>query len=191
MDGRWSRYGVRTGKFMNTQEHEVRDLNEPTNYKVALLNLESELLGANGSSRRRPIWMGMYTPLKLVLWQKVMLKPTIELIGLNQSANLEKNLKEFKMENFKNGNIPMQKRPNLSKTQVRCTRPGVAFAQNLTSRFQQNSGECDWTVVKNILKYLRNTKDMFLVYGENLEKELKVTCYTDVGFDTDKDDRKS
>ncbi|GKE16429.1 hypothetical protein Tco_1424006 [Tanacetum coccineum] len=48
---------------------------------------------------------------------------------------------------------------------VRCTRPDVAFAQNITSRFQQNPGKLHWTAVKNILKYLRNTKDMFLVYG--------------------------
>ncbi|GKB03671.1 hypothetical protein Tco_0831814 [Tanacetum coccineum] len=47
---------------------------------------------------------------------------------------------------------------------VRCTRPDVAFAQNMTSRFQQNPGELHWTTVKNILKYLYNTKDMFLVY---------------------------
>ncbi|GJX51627.1 hypothetical protein Tco_0278472, partial [Tanacetum coccineum] len=49
---------------------------------------------------------------------------------------------------------------------VRCTRPDVAFAQNITSRFQQNPGDLHWTTVKNILKYLRNTKDMFLAYGE-------------------------
>nr|GFA90823.1 retrotransposon protein, putative, Ty1-copia subclass [Tanacetum cinerariifolium] len=49
---------------------------------------------------------------------------------------------------------------------VRCTRPDVAFAQNMTSRFQQNPGEEHWTAVKNILKYLRNTKVMFLVYGD-------------------------
>ncbi|GKC97436.1 hypothetical protein Tco_1167711, partial [Tanacetum coccineum] len=35
--------------------------------------------------------------------------------------------------------------------------------------------ECHSTVVKTILKYLRNTKDVFLVYGGNLEKELRVT----------------
>nr|GFD31827.1 putative zinc finger, CCHC-type [Tanacetum cinerariifolium] len=32
----------------------------------------------------------------------------------------------------------------------------------MTSHFQQNPGEEHWTAVKNILKYLRNTKDMFL-----------------------------
>ncbi|GJT01160.1 hypothetical protein Tco_0822329 [Tanacetum coccineum] len=52
---------------------------------------------------------------------------------------------------------------------------------------------CDlhWTTVKNILKYLRNTKDMFLVYEGDLKRELKVSCYTDAGYLTDADDLKS
>ncbi|GJX66138.1 retrotransposon protein, putative, ty1-copia subclass [Tanacetum coccineum] len=74
---------------------------------------------------------------------------------------------------------------------VRCTRPDVTFVQNLCSQFTQNPGEAHWTAVKTILKYLRNTKDMFLVYGENPETKLKLTCYTDAGFQTDKDDTKS
>ncbi|GKC35862.1 hypothetical protein Tco_1048246, partial [Tanacetum coccineum] len=74
---------------------------------------------------------------------------------------------------------------------VRCIRPDVAFAQNITSRFQQNPGEEHWTAVKNILKYLRNTKDMFLVYEGNMERELRVSCYTDVGYLTDADDLRS
>ncbi|GJW46225.1 hypothetical protein Tco_0077871 [Tanacetum coccineum] len=121
------------------------------------------------------------------------------------------------MDNSKHGLIPMQERLDLNKTQgastpkevkcmqnvpyasavgsimyaVRCTRPNVAFAQNITSRFQQSPGELYWTAVKNILKYLRNTKDMFLVYGGNPEAELRVDCYCDAGFETDKDDTKS
>ncbi|GJZ04432.1 retrotransposon protein, putative, ty1-copia subclass [Tanacetum coccineum] len=103
-----------------------------------------------------------------------------------------------KMDNSKRGHIPMQERLDLNKTQgtstakevkrmqnvpyasavrsimyaVRCIRPDVAFAQNITSHFQQNPGESQWTVVINILKYLRNTKDMFLVYGGNPKAEL-------------------
>ncbi|GKC11601.1 hypothetical protein Tco_1008383 [Tanacetum coccineum] len=62
------------------------------------------------------------------------------------------------MENSKRGSFIMYA--------VRCTRPDVAIAQNITNRFQQNPGDLHWTIVKNILKYLKNTKDMFLVYGE-------------------------
>ena len=46
-----------------------------------------------------------------------------------------------------------------------CTRPDVAHAISLTSRYQCDPGLEHWTAVKNIFKYLRRTKDMFLVYG--------------------------
>nr|GEX13815.1 hypothetical protein [Tanacetum cinerariifolium] len=55
----------------------------------------------------------------------------------------------------------------------------------------KNSGEAHWTAVKSILKYLRNTKDMFLVYGGDPEAKLRVNCYYDVRFETDRDDMKS
>nr|GEW01280.1 retrotransposon protein, putative, Ty1-copia subclass [Tanacetum cinerariifolium] len=51
--------------------------------------------------------------------------------------------------------------------------------------------EIHWTAVKTILKYLRNTKDMVLVYGAKPEDELKVSCYDDASFQTDRDDTKS
>ncbi|GJV51760.1 hypothetical protein Tco_1447501 [Tanacetum coccineum] len=73
---------------------------------------------------------------------------------------------------------------------VRCTRPDVAFALNITIRFQQNPGELHWTAVKNILKYLRNTKDMFLVYRGDIKRELRVSCYTNAGYLMDADDLK-
>ncbi|GKA41760.1 retrotransposon protein, putative, ty1-copia subclass [Tanacetum coccineum] len=63
------------------------------------------------------------------------------------------------------------------------------FAQNLDDPC--NPGEPHWTAVKNILKYLRNTKDMFLVYGGNPKAELRVDCYCDVGFETGRYDIKS
>ncbi|GJY51744.1 retrotransposon protein, putative, ty1-copia subclass [Tanacetum coccineum] len=55
----------------------------------------------------------------------------------------------------------------------------------------QNPGEIHWTAVKAILKYLRNTKHMVLVYEAKPEAELKVSCYADANFQTDKDDTKS
>ncbi|GJW54777.1 retrotransposon protein, putative, ty1-copia subclass [Tanacetum coccineum] len=111
-------------------------------------------------------------------------------------------LKRYMMDNSKHGNIPMQERLDLNKTQgastpkevkrmqnvpyasavgsimyaVRCTRPDVAFTQNLTSHFQLNPGEPHWTTLKKILKYLRNTKDMFLVYGGNPKAKFRVDC---------------
>ncbi|GKC94251.1 retrotransposon protein, putative, ty1-copia subclass, partial [Tanacetum coccineum] len=90
-----------------------------------------------------------------------------QLIILCQSAYIKKILKHYHMENSKRGMGSIM-------YVVRCTRPDVAFAQNITSRFQQNPGDLHWTTVKNILKYLRNTKDVFLVYRGDLKRELRV-----------------
>jgi hypothetical protein len=51
-------------------------------------------------------------------------------------------------------------------------RPDISYALSATSRYQSDPGESHCTVVKNILKYFRRTKDVFLVYGG--EEELIV-----------------
>ena len=53
-----------------------------------------------------------------------------------------------------------------------CTRHDVCIAISLAGRYQSNPGVDHWTAVKNVLKYLKRTKDMFLVYGG--DKELVV-----------------
>ncbi|GJR34780.1 hypothetical protein Tco_1210464 [Tanacetum coccineum] len=119
-----------------------------------------------------------------ILGIKIICDRSKRLIALSQSAYLEKILKKFWMENSKKGY-------RFNHVYVRCTRHDVAFAQNLCSRFQQNLGEIHRTAIKAILKYLRNTEDMVLVYGAKPEAELKVSCYADASFQTDKDDTKS
>ena len=70
------------------------------------------------------------------------------------------------------------------------TRPDVALALSLTNRFQSNPGKEHWNAVKNIMKYLRRTKNMFLVYG-GCEEELAIKGYIDASLGTDPDDSKS
>ncbi|GKE01061.1 hypothetical protein Tco_1389044, partial [Tanacetum coccineum] len=121
------------------------------------------------------------------------------LIGLSPDTYLDKKFKRFKMDKSKKGSLPLHHGIKIStdlcpKTDeemnrmsrvpyalavgsimyvMTCTRPDVSFALNIVSRHQENPGEGYWIVVKNILKYLRNTKDRFLVYGG--EEELRVT----------------
>nr|GEW80444.1 retrotransposon protein, putative, Ty1-copia subclass [Tanacetum cinerariifolium] len=120
------------------------------------------------------------------------------LIRLGQNAYMDKILKRYKIDNSKRGHIPMQERLDFNKTQgvstpkevklmqnvpyasavgsimyaVICTRPDVAFAQNITSLFQQNP-------------------DTFLVCGGNPKAKLRLDCYCDTRFETDRDDTKS
>jgi hypothetical protein len=67
-----------------------------------------------------------------------------------------------------------------------CTRPYVSYALSMTSRHQANPDIAYWTAVKTILKYLRRTNDMFIIYGGEIE--LVVKGYIDANFQTDHDD---
>ena len=93
------------------------------------------------------------------------------------------------MEDSKKGFLPMLPNTTLSKTQsptsaedrermsktpyasaigslmyaMLCTRPDIAYAVSLTSRYQSDPGVDHWTAVKNILKYLRRTMDMVIL----------------------------
>ena len=133
------------------------------------------------------------------------------LIGISQSTYLDKVLKKFKMDQSKKGFLPVLQGVKLSQTQcpttaedrekmkvipyasvigfimyaMLCTRPDVCLAVSLAGRYQSNPGVDHWTAVKNILKYLKRTKEMFLVYGG--DEELVVKGYVDSSFDTDPD----
>ena len=134
------------------------------------------------------------------------------LIGLSQSTYIDKVLHHFRMQDAKRAFVPMShgisissdnspktldEKDRMSKIPYAsaigsimyamiCTRPDVSYALSMTSRFQYNPGEGHWTAVKNILKYLKRTKDSFLVYGG--EERLVVKGYTNSSFQTDKDD---
>ena len=60
-----------------------------------------------------------------------------------------------------------------------CTRPDIAYAVSITSRYQSDPGEEHWTTIKNILKFLRRTKDLILTYGRD---KLKHEGFTDSDF---------
>ncbi|GJT29468.1 retrotransposon protein, putative, ty1-copia subclass [Tanacetum coccineum] len=96
------------------------------------------------------------------------------------SRNLNKRFKaEIKrMDTSKRDYISMQERLDLNKTQGASKPEEVKRMQNVPYALA-NPGEPHSTAVKTILKYLRNTKDIFLVYGENPKAGLRVDCYCD------------
>ena len=102
------------------------------------------------------------------------------LLGLSQSTYIDKVIRRFSMQDSKKGLLPMAHGTVLSSQQcpksdkekedmkvvpyasaigsimyaMLCTRPDVAYAVSLTSRYQHNLGERHWITMKNILKYL-------------------------------------
>ncbi|KAL8064717.1 hypothetical protein ABFX02_01G109450 [Erythranthe guttata] len=137
-----------------------------------------------------------------------------KMLGLSQSLYIDTVMKRFSMEESKKGFLPMSHGVRLSKSMcpqtpseieemkrtpyasaigsimygMLCTRPDIAYAVSVTSRYQSNPGPAHWKAVKDILKYLRRTKDIVLVYGG---AELKLEGFTDSSFQSDVDDSKS
>ncbi|KAL0402207.1 UNVERIFIED_CONTAM: Retrovirus-related Pol polyprotein from transposon TNT 1-94 [Sesamum latifolium] len=136
------------------------------------------------------------------------------MLGLTRSSYIKKVLKKFRMKHSKRGLLPLRHGIKLCRKQspktdeelkrmsdipyasavgsiqyaVQCTRPDVAYALSVTSRYQACAGEAHWSAVKSILKYLKRTKDMFLIYGGG---ELILKGYSDASFQSDDDDAKS
>ena len=135
-------------------------------------------------------------------------------IALSQASYIDKMLSRYVMQDSKKGMLPFVHGVHLSKEYspktpqeeedmrrvpyssavgslmyaMLCTRPDICYAVGIVSRFQSNPGLMHWTAVKNILKYLKRTRNHMLVYSGT---DLKMMGYTDSDFQTDRDSRKS
>ncbi|CAL9098002.1 unnamed protein product [Musa textilis] len=133
------------------------------------------------------------------------------MLGLSQSRYIDTIIKRFGMKNSKRGLIPMRHGISLSRSMslktpeerthmdmmpyasaigsimyaMLCTRPNIAHALSVTSRYQVDPGLEHWKAVKCILKYLRRTKDLLLVYGGS---SLKIKGYSDSSFQVPSED---
>uniref|UniRef100_A0A1J3F7G4 Retrovirus-related Pol polyprotein from transposon TNT 1-94 n=1 Tax=Noccaea caerulescens TaxID=107243 RepID=A0A1J3F7G4_NOCCA len=131
---------------------------------------------------------------------------------LSQSSYLEKVVKRFNMGEAKSVNTPIGGHFKLSavKEVSECidtekypyssavgsvmyamigTRPDIAYAIGLISRFMSKPGIMHWEAVKWLLRYIRGTADLNLVFTKN--KNFSVQGYCDSDFAGDLDRRRS
>nr|GEV46813.1 retrotransposon protein, putative, Ty1-copia subclass [Tanacetum cinerariifolium] len=170
---------------VKVEEHSLGDLNEPTNYKGAMLDPKSDkwldVMNAEMQSMKdNQAWHLVDPPPNgKTVRSKWLFKKKTDMDG-----------NRFRMDTFKRGYIPMQERLDLNKTQcastpeevkrmqnvtyasavgsimytVRCTRPDVAFAPNITSRFQHNPVK--WKISKQSTAAMSATKAKYTVASE-------------------------
>ena len=69
-----------------------------------------------------------------------------------------------------------------------CTRPDIAHAVGVVSKFMSRPGKQHWEAVKWILRYLKGSSDTYLYFTG---ASLKLHGYVDVDFAGDIDSRKS
>ncbi|GKV10025.1 hypothetical protein SLEP1_g21450 [Rubroshorea leprosula] len=153
-------------------------------------------------------------PAKQILGMKIFRDRKNKKLWLSQEKYIEKVLDRFNMSKAKPVGTPLASHFKLSTEQcpaskeeveymknvpyasavgslmyaMVCTRPDIAHAVGVVSRFLSNPGKQHWVAIKWIFKYLRGTSHMFLCYGEH---ESLLNGYSDADFGGDLDSRKS
>lgn len=153
-------------------------------------------------------------PAKQILGMRITRDRSKRLLWLSQERYLEKVLERFNMHKSKPVSTPlaghfklssklsptsekemkeMEKIPYSSAVgslmyAMICTRPDIAYAVGVVSRFLANPGEKHWAAVKWILRYLRGTSKRCLCFGKG---KPVLEGYTDADLAGDIDSKKS
>lgn len=62
-----------------------------------------------------------------------------------------------------------------------CTRPNLAYKVSLVSRYMANPGKVHWQALKRIIRYIKGSLTMVLVYGRVMsDGEAEVEGYVDL-----------
>ncbi len=135
-------------------------------------------------------------------------------LTLSQNEYIQKVLKRFNMHNAKPVSTPFASHFKLNKemcpkTQedvdymskvpyasavgslmyaMVCTRPDIAHAVGVVSRYMNNPGKEHWMAVKWILRYLKGTTDQALCFGGS---NISLQGYFDADMAGDRDNRRS
>ena len=135
-------------------------------------------------------------------------------LTLSQSEYIQKVLKIFNMHNAKPVSTPFASHFKLSKEMFPktqedmdymskvpyasavgslmyvtvCTRPDIAHAVGVVSRYMNNPGKEHWMAVKWILRYLKGTTNQALCFGGS---NISLQGYVDADMAGDRDNRRS
>lgn len=130
-------------------------------------------------------------PAKQILGMKIVRDRTTRRLWLSQQGYIERVLKRFNMDDAKPVSIPLAGHFKLDKKMcpstdkekkdmeevpyssavgslmyaLVCTRPDIAHAVGVVSRYLSNPGRKHWEAVKWILRYLKGTSGLCLKYG--------------------------
>jgi len=134
-----------------------------------------------------------------------------------QTSYIQKIIDKFKMLDSKTSSVPLNPTikysssmcPKLAKEKAimaekpynellgslqfvaNLTRPDIAYAVNLLSRFKANPGNQHWEGAKHIIRYLKETSNQGLIYVESRKENSNLLAYSDADWAGDQDDRKS
>ncbi|GJR94831.1 retrovirus-related pol polyprotein from transposon TNT 1-94 [Tanacetum coccineum] len=157
------------------------------------------------------------SPARKILGMEIVRDRGSRTLKVSQSRYMQKILNNYRMDNGKSVSVPlgahfkvslkdcpsndwdmerMSKVPyandvgSLMYLMV-CTRPDIVYAISIMSRYLSNPGKNHWEAVKWILKYLKGTADVGLVYGRDQGKHVDVDGFMDADYAKDPDKGRS
>ncbi|GKV08223.1 hypothetical protein SLEP1_g19888 [Rubroshorea leprosula] len=130
---------------------------------------------------------------KLFLSQKKYIKKVLERFGLHEAKavttplgphfKLSSNLSpEMEEEKKFMARVPYASAVGSLMYAMVCTRPNISHAVSVVSRYMANPGKGHWEVVKWVLRYLRGTTDVGLVYDRSANPSGNVVGFVDSNF---------
>nr|GEY80439.1 retrovirus-related Pol polyprotein from transposon TNT 1-94 [Tanacetum cinerariifolium] len=150
---------------------------------------------------------------KKILGTEIVRDQSRKILRVSQSGYVSKILNNFRINNGKSVKMPLggHFKLSLKDCSVRdcdvermskvpyanavgslmylmvCTRPDIAYAVSVVSRYLANPGKNHWEAVKWILKYLRGIANVGLVYGTDRDNHVDVTGFVDSDYAKDLD----
>ncbi|GKE34056.1 retrovirus-related pol polyprotein from transposon TNT 1-94 [Tanacetum coccineum] len=147
-------------------------------------------IGSTKSLLEKEFDMKELEEVKKILGMEIVRDMSRKILKVLQSGYVSKILNNFRIDNGKSVKMPLDEhfKMSLKDCPVRdcdvkrmskvpytnavgslmylmCTRPDIAYAVSVVSRYLANPGKNHWEAVKWILKYLRGTTNVGLMYG--------------------------
>ena len=78
--------------------------------------------------------------------------------------------------------VPYEKAVGSLMYLMTCTRPDLALAMGKVSRYMSNPGKMHWEAVKWILRYLKGTTDLGLMFDARSDNAKALIGYVDADY---------
>nr|GFB52921.1 retrovirus-related Pol polyprotein from transposon TNT 1-94 [Tanacetum cinerariifolium] len=170
-------------------------------------------IGSTKSFLKKEFNMKELGEAKRILGMEIIRDRSRKILRVSQSGYVSKIMNNFRIDNGKSVKMPlgghyklslkdlpvmdcdverMSKVPyaNLVRSLMYlmvCTRPDIAYAVCVVSRYLENPSKNHWEAVKWILKYLQGTANVGSAYGTDRGNHVDVTGFVDSGYAKDSD----
>ncbi|GJW46027.1 retrotransposon protein, putative, ty1-copia subclass [Tanacetum coccineum] len=198
--------------FLHRNLEEVIYMRQPLGYEHG----NKAEIGSTKSLLKKEFDMKELEEVKKISGMEIVRDRSRKILRVSQFGYVSKILNNFRIDNRKSVQMPLggHFKQSLKDCPVRdcdewmskelyanavgslmylmvCTRPDIAYAVSVVSRYLANPGKNHWEAMKWILKYLRGTANVGLVYGTDRGNHVDVTGFVDSNYAKDPDKGRS